>query len=245
MNTAFVWTIAISLVIAVPTVLLVFFRYSPKPWRETLQEYQSVIGGVVTLLAAGLALVGVLITVSVQKENTDRQLAQQRGQFERELAGRRATEDRALALRRRQVASALIGEITVITSVFRGQDWRDVAQKALDDLKRARETGGSTLRLMVSRPSADYATFFRANAAEVGQFPQPIPQDLLMFYGLYTQLQDNLMEISRASDEDFKHMEVPSVEHALKDQLKELDSLQGLGEKLIPALQKVADQSIQ
>jgi hypothetical protein len=206
---------------------------------------QSLVGGLFTLFAAGLALVGVLITVTTQKQNMDQQLAEQRAQFDHELRERRATEDRTEAMRRRQVASAFVGEITVIISAFRGQDWRQVAQKALDDLKRAREAGTPTVRLMVSRPTADYATFFRANAHEVGQFPQPIPQNLLMFYGVYTQLQDNLMEISRASDEDFKHMEPPSVEHALKDQLQQLDNLQGLGAALISELQKVADQPVQ
>jgi hypothetical protein len=240
---ALVWIIAIVLVVAVPGLLGTFIHYSDDPWRNTLREYQSVIGGLFTLFAAGLALVGVLITVTVQKQNVDRQLAEQRAQFDHELQERRATEYWAEAMRRRQAASALVGEITVIMSAFRGQDWRQVAQKALADLKRARETGGTaTLRLTVSRPTADYATFFRANTREIGQFPQPIPQSLLMFYGVYTQLQDNLMEISRASDEDFKHMEVPSVEHALNDQLQQLDSLQGLGAMLIPELQKVADQ---
>jgi hypothetical protein len=240
-----VWIIAIFLVIAVPSLLGAFIHYSDDPWRHTLREYQSVVGGLFTLFAGGLALVGVLITVTVQKQNVDRQLAEQRAQFDHELRERRAIEDRAEAMRRRQVASAFVGEIAVIISAFRGQDWRQVAQKALDDLKGARDAGAPTVRLMVSRPTADYATFFRANAREVGQFPQPIPQNLLMFYGIYTQLQDNLMEISRASDEDFKHMELPSVEHALKDQLQQLDSLQGLGAALIPELQKVADQPVQ
>ena len=243
---ALVWIIAIFLVVAVPSLLGAFIHYSDDPWRHTLREYQSVVGGLFTLFAAGLALVGVLITVTVQKQNMDRQLAEQRAQFDHELRERRATEDRAEAMRRRQVASAFVGEINVIMLAFRGQDWRQVAQKALDDLKRARETGGApTVRLMVSRPTADYATFFRTNTREVGQFPQPIPQNLLIFYGIYTQLQDNLMEISRASDEDFKHMEPLSVEHALKNQLEQLDSLQGLGAAIVPELQTVADQPVQ
>jgi hypothetical protein len=198
----------------------------------------------VTLFAAGLALAGVWLTVTAQTQNVANQLKAQREQFSSELAERRATEERAVVLRQRQVASAFIGEITVIMAAFRGPDWRDVPNKALQDLERMQETATPTLRLTVSRPTGDYAIFFRANAAEVGQFPQPVPQKLLMFYRVYTQLQDNLAQISRASDEDFTHMEVPSVEHALRDQLQQLDSLEQVGRELIPLLQKIADQTV-
>jgi hypothetical protein len=66
-----------------------------------------------------------------------------------------------------------------------------------------------------------------------------------MFYGIYIQLQDNLMQTSRASDEDFKHMDPPSVEQALKLQLQQLESLHGLGAALISQLQKIAAQPTQ
>ena len=132
----------------------------------------------------------------------------------------------------------------MILSAFRGQGWRQVIEKALEDLKRATETGKPDVRLTVPRPTGDYAAFFRANAVEVGQFPQPIPQNLLMFFGIYTQLQDSLAQISRASDEDFRHMDPPSVEHALSDQLQILDSLRGLGRELIPQLQVIADEPV-
>jgi uncharacterized membrane protein len=238
-----VWFIAIFLIMAVPSSLFILIYYAPDPWRQTLHEYQSFVGGLFGLFAAGLALVGVLITVTVQKQNMDHQLTQQREQLNKEFREQRAVEDRAQAMQRRQLASGFAGEITVILAVFRGQDWHQVAQKALDDLARAHEPGGmTTVRLMVSRPTADYATFFRANARAIGQLPLPIPENLLMFYGVYTQLQDNLMKISQASDEDFKHMEAPSVEHALKDQLDQLNSLQGLGATLISQLQKIAGQ---
>jgi hypothetical protein len=229
-----VFAIACSLAVG-PTFLLALAYLFPDSWRRTLREYQTLAGSLVTMFAAGLALTGVWMTVSTQTKN-----------IEMEFAERRAMEDRTEAMHRSQIASAFVGEITVIVSVFRGEDWSRVAQRALDDLhnfKRASQTGNATtLRLAVSRPAPDYATFFRANAHEVGQFPQPIPQNLLMFYGIYTQLQDNLMQISRASDNDFNHMDAPSVEAALTLQLEQLHSLEGFGAVLIPELQKVADQ---
>jgi hypothetical protein len=234
MNAVIVWVIAISLVVAVPGVLLVFFLYSPNPWRETLREYQSVVGSLVTLFAAGLALVGVLITVNVQKENTDRQLAEQR---EREA--------RAEAMRRRQVASAFAGEINVILARFRSPDWRQTATKALNDLKLGQVTGAQKADLIVSNPTAEYVTFFRANSAEIGRFPQPIPQDLLLFYGYYINLEDNLKKLSEGAKENFAHMDAPSVERLLKDQLDSLDWLEKRGAALIPQLQKIADESVQ
>jgi hypothetical protein len=237
--------IAISLVVTVPSVLLVFFRYSPNPWRETLHEYRSVIGSLVTLFAAGLALVGVLITVSGQKQNTERHLAVQREQFDKELRQRRVTEDRAQAMRLRQVASAFAGEINVILARFRSSTWREVATKALDDLKLGQLTGAQKADLIVPNPTAEYATFFRANSAEIGRFPQPIPQDLLWFYGYYINIEGDLKTLSEGAKENFAHMNAPSVERLLKDQLDSLDWLEKRGAALIPQLQKIADGSVQ
>jgi hypothetical protein len=242
---AVVGVIALFLVVAVPIILLAFFRYSPDRWRETLHQYQNVVGSFVALFAAGLALVGVLITVSVQKENTDRQLVTQREQFDRELREQRATEDRTQAMRQRQVASGFVGEINVILARFRSPIWRQNATKALDDLKLGQLTGADKVDLRVSTPTAEYATFFRANSGEIGRFPQPIPQDLLLFYGYYINIEDNLKMLSEASKENFAHTDAAAVELLLKDQLDSLDALEKRGAALITQLQKIAVEPVQ
>jgi hypothetical protein len=233
MNTVYVWVIAISFVVTVPSILLVFFRFSPTPWRDTLYKYQSVVGSLVTLFAAGLALVGVLMTVSVQKENTDQQLGEQR-----------AAEDRGRAIRRQQIASAFLAEIDLIEARFRTPDWRDTATKALDIVKNIQASGVSAT-FAVNAPTADYATFFRANVAEVGQFREPIPQNLLLFYGSYIALEENIKFLADAYTDNFKHMDAPTVKHLLEGQLTLIGSLQQYGAALIPELQKIVDERVQ
>ena len=103
--------------------LFILLHFSPHPWRVTLRIYQSVIGSLVTLFTAGIAFVGVWITMSVQSTNIERQLKAQR-----------ETEDRAASAHLRQVASAFVGEIAVIKAVF-GPDWRTTAENALAELQ--------------------------------------------------------------------------------------------------------------
>src|ERR1700730_11216357 len=94
-----VWVIAFPLL----AIAGAWFLFRPNPLRQALRDYQSLAGSVVTLFAAGLALLGVMYTMTVQKESVDRQIESQR-----------ATEDRARVTRRRQFASAFVGEINVI-----------------------------------------------------------------------------------------------------------------------------------
>ena len=70
-------------------------------------------------------------------------------------------------------------------------------------------------------PQPDYAVFFRANAHEIGLLPQPLPQKLLMFYGIYTQLEDNLSQVSHEADLNFPHMNAASVQSALNLQVRD------------------------
>jgi hypothetical protein len=225
-----------------PTILLALVYFFPDAWRRALHDNQTIFGSLVTLFAAGVALGGVWMTVASQTTNVENQLNAQRDQFDRELKERRATEDRAQSMQRRQIASAFVGEINVIITAFGGEEWRANASHSLDELKRARTDRTQAVRLQVSRPTGDYATFFRANAREIGQFPQPIPEKLMMLYGIYTELQDNLTQVSRASDADFKNMDAPNVERALELQLSLLNRLPALGKQLIPELQAIAAQ---
>jgi hypothetical protein len=232
--TATVCAFAIFLVIAVPISLLMFFRFSPKPWRETLQDYQSFVGSIITLLAAGLALLGVLITLSAQEVNTGRQFAQQR-----------AMEDRGRAIRRQQIASAFIAEINVIAARFQNPGFRDTVTRALERLKNAQLKDASSVTFAVNAPTADYAVFFRTNSAEVGILPDPLPHNLLLFYGIYLTLEDNIKFLADAYVDNFKHLDSATLTRLLEGQVTALDSLQGTSAVIIPQLQKIVDERIQ
>jgi hypothetical protein len=225
-------------------ILLVVYLL-PQEWRNVLRDYQSLASSMVAIVAAVVALCSVWLTIRVQTENVTRQLAWQQQQLERDIAERRSLEDRRQAILLRQVASGFVSEINIIMSAF-GDEWQRVAEKAIVDVgeaKRAHEANGlASVKLVISRPAADFTSFFRANVREVGQFPQPLPQDMLTFYGIYVQLQDNLGHISRAADEDFRHMETSSLEAALRMQLQQLNNLRAIGVNLIPQLQRVANQ---
>jgi hypothetical protein len=237
------WIIVFLVVVALSG-LLALFKYSPDPWLRTLHEYQSVVGSLVTLFAAGIALLGVWLTVSAQTKNTDRQLTEQREQFRDELRARRAAEDRGRTIRRRQIASAFIGEIGVITARFRTPEWRDTAIIALDIAKRVQGTGVPEA-LTMNAPTVDYAMFFRSNSAEVGEFQQPLPEQLLLFYGYYTVLEENLKFLADAYLENFKHTDVATVRRLLENQVTTLDSLETTGATLIPELQKIVNEPVQ
>src|SRR5262249_30914232 len=130
-----------------------------------------------------------------------------------------------------------LGEINLIGARFRTPDWRNTATKALDIVKNIQASGVSPT-FSVNAPTADYATFFRANAAEVGQFREPIPQNLLLFYGSYIALEENIKFLADASSNNYTHMDAPTVKNLLEGQLKLLDDLQQYGAALIPELQK-------
>jgi hypothetical protein len=237
-----VWLIVFLVVVALSG-LFMLFKYSPAPWLRTLHEYQTVVGSLVTLFAAGIALLGVWLTVSAQTENTDRQLTHQGEQFREELGARRAAEDRGRAIRRRQIASAFIGEIDVITARFRTPEWRNTATTALDIAKRVQGTGVPET-LPMNAPTVDYATFFHSNSAEVGEFQQPLPEQLLLFYGSYTALEENLKFLADAYLENFKHTDVATVRRLLENQVTTLDSLETTGATLVRELQKIVNEPV-
>jgi hypothetical protein len=184
------------------------------------------------------------LTVSAQTKNTDRQLTEQREQFRDELRARRAAEDRGRAIRRRQIASAFIGEIDVITARFRTPEWRDTAITALDIAKRVQGTRVPEA-LPMNAPTVDYATFFRSNSVEVGEFQQPLPEQLLLFYGYYIVLEENLKFLADAYLENFKHTDVATVRRLLENQVTTLDSLETTGATLLPELQKIVNEPVQ
>ena len=221
-------TIDVWIVAGIVLVLLgmLAISYWGSSIRSMLSEFQVLIAGFLAVAAAFVALAGVRYQIRAQTE-----------QFQADIHNRRRSELRAEARQRQQSASAFVGEISAILESFRDPSWLDRPRDTITQIEHARLAGAKSLTVSMSDPITDLAPYFHANPAAVGEFPTPIPQQLLVFYGLYAQLQDNVRAMSTA----YVQRRTPAeVETELKAQIDELRTLKTAANVLIPQLQKIA-----
>jgi hypothetical protein len=239
---AFMLLAIILAVLALPTVIFIVIRNCRGSWQWILKEHQTFAGSLVTLFAAGLAVAGVLLTAANQTSNIDKQLRAQKDQIDRQNAQveRRAAYDEAL--HNKQVASAFLGEVTIIKDGLAGAEWRKKIDDLLAKMDAVPKTSGATLlQVVVSQPPPDFAVYFRSNTQEIGRLPLPLPQKILMFYAVYSVLEDTIAKVNSASRENFAHMDPPNVRLALTTEIKQLDALQEYGTELQSLLQKILE----
>src|SRR4051794_40029045 len=86
--------------------------------------------------------------------------------------------------------------------------------------------------------------WLEANTVEVGQFPAPLPEHLILFYGLYTIFQDIEEKLAADVDAGFNNTTIYTIEEALKSELNTLDKIHNLGPKLIVQLKEIRDTPI-
>jgi hypothetical protein len=89
--------------LAAPALFLYLYHTFPDAWWTEVVKIQALAGASVAVFAASLGTIGVLLTIWNQRRNLDKQLFAQRQE-----------QDRSRTFQRQQVASAFIGEITII-----------------------------------------------------------------------------------------------------------------------------------
>ena len=231
----FVWGTIALIVLGGVIGAAFLLKSGPEVWRAVAKDYQTIFASFGAIFAALLALAGAFGTIYVQGRNVERQITEQQ-----------KSAERVRALRRQQLASGFIAEIELIVSAFRDDVWLEVIDEALTVLQPQFNSsiipGRTHITIAVSRPPDDYAVFYRANVSEVGQFPNPVPEHLITFYGMFLQLRDNLARVANASDENFAHMQIGSVVTALRDQRRLIEGLTRLGPQVAKELKPMRDQ---
>lgn len=180
-----------------PIVMLTLAWWRPSTFGKVLQDYQTLATGFLSLVAGGLALLGVLITVREQRLDAENQLQQQRDAIDKQIQAQNANLDRQLkeqrdanaraqTLRRQQIAGGFVGEINTIVEVFQAPNWQANIKSIPELLERDPSTLDSVLSTL--RVPSELNTFFKANVAAIGQLPNPVPQHLLEFYGTVSRI---------------------------------------------------------
>jgi hypothetical protein len=136
----------VGLLIGLPTILYLF-----PASRPILRKYQTLAGNLITLVAAGIAFLGVWVAVDGQRQNTERQLTVQR-----------QVEERLRSLKRQQVAGAFVGEISMILNTLSDEQLRGRIEQALTQLRSAKGIT-TTMDIMLRRPGKQLDAFYRAN----------------------------------------------------------------------------------
>jgi hypothetical protein len=158
---------------AAPALFLYLYHAFPDTWWAELTKIQAFAGASIALFAASLGTIGVLLTIWNQRRNLDKQLSAQRHE-----------QDRSRIFERQHLASAFIGEISVIISVFENSPIR----QALDDLRTApgEMQVGSQPRLIVR------ARYYESNPGNVGYFSKQLPQELTEFFSRFETIRVNM-----------------------------------------------------
>jgi hypothetical protein len=184
---------------------------------------QTLVGALVALLAASLATTGVLLTI----------MAQRREQW------------RSRLIARQQVASAFIGEITVIREELAHELVGPVLKKALHDVETGkRKVQVNTVRLLTN------PRYYNNNPGNVGLFSNMLPQELTRFYSRLEAFAVYLDTYSIAAEYAATHNALPPttstdwILYMINDALKNLDFLLEGGRKLIAELEAIRNEKV-
>jgi hypothetical protein len=170
--------------LAAPALFLYLYHYFPDTWWTEVAKIQALAGASVAVFAASLGTIGVLLTIWNQRRNLEKQLSAQRRE-----------QDRLRIFQQQHVASAFIGEITVILEEVAHDLVGPVLKKALHDIQMsAGPVQVTTVRLM-SKP-----LYYNNNPGNVGLFPNLLPQDLTRFYSRLDAFSTYLDRYSTAAE---------------------------------------------
>jgi hypothetical protein len=169
---------------AFPALLLyLYIKFPDTLWAEVV-NIQTLVGASIALFAASLGTIGVLLTLWNQRRNLDKQLAAQRDE-----------QDRSRAIERRHVASAFIGEISVIIEELESEPVGPILKKTLRDL----ETKQGKIQFTTVRGSGSPA-YYNSEPGNVGLFPGDIPEEMTRFYNRIGQIHSDLERYSNAAE---------------------------------------------
>lgn len=213
----FLLSAAVCVALGVPLLVVAALLHGTTvPWLITLMQYQSLTAALATLFTGGLALAGVLATVSANR--------------------RQRVED--AETERRRIAAAFIGEINVILRELRDEQLVPTLENTRTRLDR--EPMGALLPVV--RLTADFTIFYRGNSKEVGRFAAPLPEDLTRFYGLFVSIKAKLEHIWASltpGAPDAMTREMASI--AVGNTIKEIKEALQLGDALVSKLTAARD----
>jgi hypothetical protein len=212
---------------AAPIAALLFWQL----WPDELPKYQALFGALIALFAAGLASLGVALTIFNQRRIVDRQLAAQR-----------VEQDRARSHVRQQIASAFIGEIGVIIEELNHEMLQPVLQTTLDDIKA---TPAGNIRVTTVRIGKRISRYYESNPANVGLFPNRIPEELTRFYSTVEEVKLDLESycdvVSAYTDQGKAKMSVPQLVYILQKTISNIDLCLKSGSSIIEHLKSIRD----
>jgi hypothetical protein len=219
-----VLVVAIIIGLSAAPAAAIFLWYShPLTWRLELEKFQTLAGALVALLAASLATTGVLLTIMAQRRE----------------------QHRSRLIARQHVASAFIGEITVILEELAHELVGPVLTKALHDI----ETGTGKVQVTTVRLLAN-PRYYNNNPDNVGVLPNLLPQELTRFYSRLEALSASLNTYSTAAEHVVTQDTLPPTTstawtvYTIKDALKNLNFLLARGPKLITALEIIRNKNV-
>jgi hypothetical protein len=220
--------------LAAPALFLYLYHSFPDTWWTEVAKIQTLAGASVALFAASLGTIGVLLTIWNQRRNLEKQLSAQRHE-----------QDRLRIFQQQHVASAFIGEITVILEELAHDLVGPVLKKALHDIQTsAGPVQVTTVRLM-GKP-----LYYNNNPGNVGLFPNLLSQELTRFYSRLDAFSTYLDRYSTAAEHVALKGVLPStasipwVIYWIRDALKNLNLLLERGRALIAELEIIRDQTV-
>ncbi len=229
--TVFLVVAALVAFMAAPVAALLFWHWFPTTWPDELPKYQALFGALIALFTAGLASIGVALTIWNQRHIVANQ-----------LAAHRREQDRARSLVRQQIASAFIGEIGVIIEELKHELLRPVLEKTLHDIETA---PAGTVRVTTARIGKNLSRYYESSPANVGLFPDSIPEELTRFYSTVEEVKLDLEcycdAVKAYTDEGKVKMGVPQVIYVLKKSLSNIDICLKSGHSIINNLKLIRD----
>jgi hypothetical protein len=208
---------------AAPAASFFLWHTYPLTWQAELAKFQTLAGALVALLAASLATTGVLLTIMTQRRE----------------------QRRSRLISRQHVASAFIGEITVILEEVAHELVEPVLRKTLHDVQMGTGKVQVTTVRLLGRPQ-----YYNNNPGNVGLFPNLLPQELTRFYSRLEAFSTCLDRYSAAAEHVATQGTLPPttstqwILYSVKDALKNLDFLLERGRKLVKELEAIRNETI-
>jgi hypothetical protein len=219
------YVLAVIFALAVPGALgVIFWHQFSATWLTELPKYQALVAGFTALFTAGLASIGVALTIDNQKQIANRQ-----------LEARQREEELARGRKRQQIASAFIGEIEVALDELRHERLKPVLEKALEDLSSEPPhlTGLVTI--------GHFGRYYSSAPDNVGLFADAVSEGLTRFYATLEAVRANLDWFFSSVAEKQHSMNPPAMIYLIKDVIHNIDSCLKTGPILVDKLKTVRD----
>jgi hypothetical protein len=219
-------TAGIAVILFLVGVTLVFLD---PIWRSRITKFQTLLTGLLAIVAAGIAFSGAVRAANIQAQ-----------------AGRDRDRQERLAARQ-QVASAFMGEITVLLEELDHRLVGPLLRKVVRDITKTsvgKEVQVDTVRFLGN------PRYYYSNPGHVGLFPNTIPQELTRFYSRLEAFSRYLDRYSIAAEYAAEHGTLPSdisarwILYLVQKSLEDLDFLLGQGRSLIEKLEEIRGVSL-